>query len=202
LVFYAFDLLYLDTMDLRGAALLGRKQALEELLKQSPPDEQFRYSEHTIGDGSKRLARACKTGFEGIVSKRSDGRYHSGRTDVWMKATCRRRDTFVVAGWAMKGSKFDGFYLGEAKRGHLVYAGKIEQGWTEQEKKRLLAELEPLRRPTPAIDLPLRKPKARWVEPRVLVDVEYRAKTGKSGLLRHPSFKGVRRDLMEQLSRE
>lgn len=87
--------------------------------------------------------------------------------------------------------------MGEERGGKLVYAGKIESGWTEDEKKQLLAEVQPLQRRTPAIELATDKPKARWVEPRVLVDVEYRAKTDKSRLLRHPRFKGLRRDLME-----
>jgi bifunctional non-homologous end joining protein LigD len=139
----------------------------------------------------------CEIGLEGIVSKRRDGRYQSGRTDNWVKVPCKRRDTFVVIGWAEKGRKFDGFYLGEGSNGKLVYAGKIESGWTEDEKEELLARVKPLETGHPPVDLEDRKPKAQWVEPRLLVDVEYRAKTSKSGLLRHPTYKGVRLDLME-----
>lgn len=114
-----------------------------------------------------------------------------------MKAPCKRRDTFVIIGWALKGTKFDGFYLAEEHKGKLAYAGKIEGGWSEDEKKDLLARVTPLRIAQPAIELEVHKPKAQWVEPRVLVDVEYRAKTGKSGLLRHPTYKGLRLDMME-----
>jgi bifunctional non-homologous end joining protein LigD len=63
-------------------------------------------------------------------------------------------------------------------------------------KQALLARIKPLKRRTPPIDLAEAKPKAQWVEPSILVDVEYRARTGKSGLLRHPTYKGTRRDLI------
>jgi bifunctional non-homologous end joining protein LigD len=197
LVFYAFDLLYFDGLDLRGAALLERKEVLRELLSSLDPEERIKFSEHLEGDGAQLRQHACESGLEGIVSKRKDGRYSSGRTDLWVKAPCKRRDTFVVIGWALKGTKFDGFYLAEERSGKLVYAGKIEGGWSEDEKKDLLARVKPLRSRHPPIVLGVQKPKGQWVEPRVLVDVEYRAKTAKSGLLRHPSYKGLRLDLME-----
>jgi ATP-dependent DNA ligase len=79
-------------------------------------------------DGATLRGRIREMGLEGTVSKRIDERYESGRTETWIKAPCRQRDTFVVIGWALKGSKFDGFYLGELRA--LVYAGKIEGGWT------------------------------------------------------------------------
>ncbi len=100
-------------------------------------------------------------------------------------------------GWAQKGSKFDGFYLGQARKGKLVYAGKIEGGWTEEQKDELLARLEPLRIRQQPLAQKIDKPKARWVKPEVLVDVEYRSKTKNTGLLRHPTYKGVRDDLRE-----
>jgi bifunctional non-homologous end joining protein LigD len=136
-------------------------------------------------------------GLEGIISKRKNGRYESGRTDAWTKSPCKLRDTFAVAGWALKGSRFDGFYLAEERDGKLVYAGKIEGGWTEEEKNDLLARIRPYKQRHAPIELASAKPKAQWVEPRVLVDVEYRAKTGRSGLLRHPRYKGIREDLSD-----
>ena len=87
------------------------------------------------------------------------------------------RDTFAVAGWAFKGTKFDGFYLAEERGGKLVYAGKIEGGWTDEEKNDLLARIKPYQQRNAPIELTTAKPKAQWVEPRVLVDVEYRARS-------------------------
>jgi bifunctional non-homologous end joining protein LigD len=101
-----------------------------------------------------------------------------------------------MAGVAKKAGKFDGIYLGRQERGRLVYAGKLERGFNEVDKVRLLTMAEKLKAKKPPVEAARRFPKAQWVQPRVLVDAEFRGKTG-DGLLRHPAFKGVRRDLME-----
>src|SRR5215208_6088899 len=193
-VYYTFDLLYLDGLDLRDAALLDRKQVLAELLADA--QEPIRFSEHIAANGARVFQNACKLELEGIVSKRTDGGYRSGRNDTWVKATCRHRDTFAIVGWAEKNGKFDGVYLGRNDEGELVYGGKVERGFSEEDKRNLLARLEPLRIKKQPIAAPRSFPKARWVRPAVLVDVEFRGKTG-DGLLRHPSYQGVREDLME-----
>jgi bifunctional non-homologous end joining protein LigD len=193
-VYYAFDLLYLDGLDLRDASLLDRKKVLAELLGSA--SGAIHLSGHTTADGAAVFRNACELGIEGIVSKWKDGPYRSGRTENWHKATCRHRDTFVVAGWAEKQGKFDGVYLGRNEEGELVYAGKLERDFSEDDKKNLPARLEPLRIKKAPIALPRSFPKARWVRPEVLVDVEFRGKTG-DGLLRHPSYQGIREDLME-----
>jgi bifunctional non-homologous end joining protein LigD len=176
----------------------GQKEVLAELLATLAQPAPVLYSEHLEEEGPQLRERACKMGLEGIVSKRKDGRYRSGRVDTWIKAPCKLRDTFAVVGWAQNGNRFDGFYLAEESGGKLVYAGKIESGWTEQERDTLLARIKPMRTRRVPIEMATEKPKAHWVEPRVLVDVEYRARTSKSGLLRHPRFKGVRADLMDE----
>jgi bifunctional non-homologous end joining protein LigD len=193
-VYYAFDLLYLDGLDLRNATLLDRKQVLAELLADAP--EPIRFGEHITGNGTQLFQNACKIELEGIVSKRVDGRYRSGRQDSWFKATCRHRDTFAVVGWAEKNGKFDGIYLGRNDEGELAYGGKVERGFSEDDKKNLLARLQRLTIKKPPIAAPRSFPKARWVRPAVLVDVEFRGRTG-DGLLRHPSYQGVREDLMD-----
>jgi bifunctional non-homologous end joining protein LigD len=197
LTLMVFDLLYLDGFDLRPVPLLKRKEALQALVAGLPKDTPIRYSEHVSGNAAKLYQEACRVKLEGLVSKRADARYVSRRSDVWVKDTCRKRDTYAIVGWALKGRKFDGFYLGEEKGDKLVYAGKIEQGWTEEQKQKLLARVKPLKIARQPLAVKIDKPKAQWVEPRVLVDVEYRAKTAKRGLLRHPPFIGVREDLME-----
>jgi bifunctional non-homologous end joining protein LigD len=172
LVFYAFD-----------ALLEGVKGPIK-------------YSEHLEADGRDVFRNACELELEGVVSKRVDGKYQSGRTNVWTKTTCRLRDIFVLAGVAQKAGKFDGIYLGRRERGRLVYAGKLERGFNEQDKIRILMMAERLKAKKQPIEAPRRFPKAQWLKPGVLVDAEFRGKTGE-GLLRHPAFKGVRRDLME-----
>lgn len=192
LVFYAFDLLHLDSFDLRDATLLDRKRVLSELLNGN--EGPLKYSEHLEGNGPQLFRNACGIGIEGIVSKRKDGRYQSGRSDTWVKSTCRKRDTFFVAGLAEMEGKFDGLYLGRPEGDKLVFAGKVERGFSEDASKELRKRLLPLRSKKSPLSKPPKKPKAQWVKPAVLVDVEYRALTGE-GLLRHPSFKGLREDL-------
>ena len=95
---------------------------------------------HIAGNGAEIFQNACKLELEGIDSKRTDGRYRSGRNDSWIKATCRHRDTFAIVGWAEKNGKFDGVYLGRNDEGELAYGGKVERGFSEEDKKNLLAE--------------------------------------------------------------
>jgi bifunctional non-homologous end joining protein LigD len=109
--------------------------------------------------------------------------------------TCRHRETLAVVGWAEKNKKFDGIYLARAGERGLTYAGKLERGFTDEDKAAVLKRLVPLRtRAKPMQAARKAFPKAHWVQPRVLVDAEFRGLTG-DGLLRHPSFKGVRDDL-------
>jgi bifunctional non-homologous end joining protein LigD len=192
LVFYAFDLLQFESFDLRGCALLDRKRVLEALLQNVKGP--IKYSEHLAEDGPHVLQNACKLELEGVVSKRVDGKYQSGRTNYWTKTTCRLRDTFFIAGLAEKAGKFDGIYLGRKEGGRLVYAGKLERGFTEQDRIRISMLHQRLKTKTAPIAAGRAFPKARWMKPSVMVEAEYRGKTGE-GLLRHPAFKGIRRDL-------
>ncbi len=109
---FAFDLPYLENLDLRPALLVERKQVLAELLATSDGVSPIVFSEHVEADGPELLQRACVLGLEGIVSKREDTRYQSGWIDTWTKTPCRRCETFAMIGWTEKGSRFDGFYLG------------------------------------------------------------------------------------------
>ncbi len=194
LIFYAFDILYLELFDLRGCRLIDRKRVLRELLDgvKGP----LKLSDHIQADSGSVYEEACRLELEGIVSKRLDSPYRSGRTDSWIKSTCRQRDTFVVAGWARNRGKFEGVYLGRREGGKLVYAGKLERGFGEDDKKRILELFARLKSKTAPFKEPRAFPKAQWMKPRILLDAEFRGKTG-DGLLRHASFKGLRRDLME-----
>jgi bifunctional non-homologous end joining protein LigD len=194
LVYYAFDLLYLNGLDLRRAPLIGRKQALQGLLQGQEDNGPLRYSEHLEGSGIDIHHQACDLALEGIVSKRKDSPYRSGRNDTWTKSTCRHRDTFVIAGLAHKGSRFDGIYLGQRKGRQLVYAGKVEIGFSEEQVKRLKERAARLKAKKQPIKAERDFPKAEWLKPELLAEVEYRRKTA-SGLLRHPSYKGMREDL-------
>jgi bifunctional non-homologous end joining protein LigD len=90
--------------------------------------------------------------------------------------------------------KFDGIYLVRRENGELVYAGKVENGFNTSVEKSLRKRAEKLKTNIQPLTRKIKKPKAIWLKPKLLVDVEYRALTG-TGKLRHPSFKGIREDL-------
>src|SRR5205085_3856756 len=98
LVFYAFDLLHLNGLDLRSVALSARKRRLDRLVK-TAKSSRLVFAEEFDGDGESLHARVCSAGLEGLVSKRRDSPYVSGRNDTWVKVTCRKRDTFLVCGF-------------------------------------------------------------------------------------------------------
>ena len=190
IVYFAFDLLYLDGHDLRRTPLRERKRLLSDLM--GGHGRRLHLSEHEESSGAAMFKRACQVGIEGIVSKRADAPYVSGRSDSWTKVTCRKRETFIVAGLAYNKRKFEGIYL--ARPNDMSYAGKVEHGFTEDARRDLERRASGLGIRTTALSTKVSKPKARWLKPEILVDVEYRALTGE-GKLRHPSFKGVREDL-------
>jgi bifunctional non-homologous end joining protein LigD len=194
LTFFAFDLLFVDGYDLRQSPLLARKEAVQRVLQGA--GGRFLYSQHIVDDGAKVHARACAMGIEGIVSKLAESPYVSGRTDLWIKATCRKRDTFVVVGFvpAPAGS-LKAIYLGRREGKDLVYAGKAGTGFTGETARALREKLDPIAVRKSPLTVPVKKPKATWVKPQVLADVEYRSITA-DGRMRHGSFKGVRDDLM------
>lgn len=196
--FYAFDLLYLNDYDLRGARLLDRKAQLQRVMPPEPG--RFIYCEHLEIDGGELFGNACRIGIEGVVSKLRDAPYKSGRTETWVKTICRQRETFAVVGFepAAKGDDIKGAYLGREEGGQLLYAGKVEVGFSGNSGRELRARLEPLRTKKSPLSVPVSKPNALWVQPKILVDVEFRGITSEAKKLRHASFKGVRDDLMEK----
>jgi bifunctional non-homologous end joining protein LigD len=188
-VLVAFDLLYLNGYDLRRLPLFERKVQLKKIIS----DTDVQFSESFEVDGKEMYKHACKTGLEGVVSKVRDSRYNSGRTKDWVKKTCAQRETLPIAGYALDGRKFDGLYLGRYKDEELLYAGKVDHGFDPASARDLQARLKPLIRKTQ----PYAKKIAHrgiWVEPSVLAEIEYRAKSAE-GKVRHPVFKGLRDDL-------
>jgi bifunctional non-homologous end joining protein LigD len=189
IVLVAFDLLYLDGRDLRKISLYERKALLRKLI--TATDLQF--SESFEIDGREMLKRACQIGLEGIVSKIRDGPYPAGRSRDWVKVTCAQRETLTIAGFALDGDKWDGLYLGRHKGNALVYAGKVDRGFDDVSAAELRERLTPLIRKAQ----PYAKRVAHrgiWVEPKLLAEIEYRAKSSE-GKVRHPFFKGLREDL-------
>jgi bifunctional non-homologous end joining protein LigD len=127
------------------------------------------------------------------VSKVRDSRYASGRTNDWVKKTCAQRETLTIAGFALDGDQWDGLYVGRRKGTDLVYAGKVDHGFDKMSAKLLRERLAPLIRKTQPYSKRIAH-KGIWIEPELLAEVEYRAKSAE-GKVRHPFFKGLREDL-------
>jgi bifunctional non-homologous end joining protein LigD len=189
LVLVAFDLLYLDGRDLRRLPLHQRKALLKSVIA----DTDIQFSESFEVDGPEMFKHACKTGLEGVVSKVRDSRYLQGRSNDWVKITCRQRETLPIAGFALKANKFDGIFIGRRRGDELVYAGKVDHGFTPSNANELQSRLKSLIRKSQPYKKRIAH-KGVWVEPTLLAEIEYRAKSAE-GKLRHPLFKGLREDL-------
>ena len=143
LVFYAFDLLFLNGESTAHLPLVERKNRLQRLFKKQ--NGALRYTEHVVGDGPAFRAQACKLGLEGAISKRADQPYVAGDRGIWVKSKCLNREEFVVVGWTdPEGSRSHigalllGYYTQD---GRLHYAGRAGTGMTDKELKRLAGVL-------------------------------------------------------------
>jgi bifunctional non-homologous end joining protein LigD len=187
MIYYAFDLLYLDGFDLRAAPLIERKRVLDELLMRTGP---IAYSEHIKADGEKMMEQACTMGLEGIISKRRDAPYRSGRGESWIKTKCVLTDRFTIIGYVPDvNGALGAVRLAKREKEKLVYVGKAGTGFTRSSAMKLRSQLDAIRRATSPVPR-LRKPGTTWVEPKLEAEIDYRAVTG-DGHLRHPSFKGL-----------
>ncbi|MCL4764850.1 MAG: DNA ligase D [Hyphomicrobiaceae bacterium] len=197
--YYAFDLLFRDGRDLRGEKLGERKRQLSEVLAGLPRDSPIRLSEHLETDGATLLKHACRMALEGILSKRIDRPYHSGRGTDWIKTKCVERQEFVVVGYAPSTTArraVGSLAIADYDGGKLRYRGRVGTGFTEETARDLFDRLEVLRRPAPApAELPAaeRRRGLRWVEPEVVVEVEFRTWT-EAGLVRQAVYSGLRED--------
>jgi len=172
IVMVTFDLLYLNGYDLRKLPLFERKA----LLKKNIDGMDIQFSESFEVDGGEMFKHACKTGLEGVVSKVRDSRYPNGRSNDWVKKTCAQRETLTIAGYALDGSKWDGLYLGRREGSNLIYAGKVDHGFDRDSAKELQARLKPLVRKTQPYSKHIAH-RGIWVEPSLMAEIEYRAKS-------------------------
>jgi bifunctional non-homologous end joining protein LigD len=203
LVYYVFDLLHLDGRDLTGEPLTARKAALALLLKPNGRHAQvehgrIRYTEHFDEDGPVIFRHAAKMHLEGIVSKRRDAPYRSGRTENFIKAKCHDSQEFIVAGFTPSaaernavGALAAAFY----ESGKLHYAGRVGSGFTHETARELWRKLDKLRTERPTVTLPEdeKRKDLIFVKPQVVVEVEFRGITH-GNLLRQAAYKGLRED--------
>ena len=199
-LYFVFDLLYEGGADLRALPLVERKQRLRNLLD-GAGSPLVLYSEHLEGSADQALATACRMGLEGLIGKRGDAAYLSGRSRSWIKIKCRKRQEFVVGGYTdPAGSSRQGFgalLLGlHDEDGALRYVGRVGSGFDDRTLQQLHARLQRLVRKQPAFVNPPRH-KAReglhWVRPSLVAEVNFTSWTDE-GLLRQASFLGLRND--------
>jgi len=197
LVFFAFDLLHLDGENLQSEPLLVRKERLEELLKAAGRDSPLRYSEHFVEPGQTMLRHACRMGLEGVISKRADAPYRSGRGRDWIKSKCTQRQEFVIAGYVpSKASRnqLGSLVLGYYEDGELKPAGRVGTGFTRNSAAALKKKLDVIA--TKASPFPSEAGRERgivWVEPELVAEIAFGSWTA-SKTLRHSAFLGLRED--------
>lgn len=197
MLFYAFDLMHLDGKAVAKEPLAERKARLKDLLAKIDPEGVLRYSEHLEEPGKLMLEHVCRLGLEGVVSKRADAPYHSGRSTDWIKSKCTKRQEFIVAGYlpsdkAGRGvrSLIMAYYDGD----ELKTAGHVGTGFKTKAAADLKKRLDALRIDDPPFSGPgSREKRAIWVKPILVAEIEYGSITD-AGILRHASFQGLRED--------
>jgi bifunctional non-homologous end joining protein LigD len=166
---YAFDLLHLNGEDLRGRPLTERRELLEDLLRIATPA--IRFSESFEDDGPTIARMACQMGLEGIIAKRRDAPYRSGRSETWLKIKCTQFGTFTVTGFDPDGrTGVRSLNLAERQGPKMVACGSVGSGLTAVTSRDLRRRLD--------------------AGETVTVEVEYRGRTP-SGGLRHAALKGI-----------
>ncbi|MBK5654609.1 non-homologous end-joining DNA ligase [Bradyrhizobium elkanii] len=192
LLYYAFDLLWLDCQDLRKRPQIERTAMLRGLFDSYRLEPPVLCSEHLVGDGQQLFEHARKLNYEGIISKNMDAPYRSERTEAWLKVKTVQRAKFPVIGFIKDPTGVAALYLGKQQGKELVYMGKVGTGWSRTISSQIRKQLDTVVSPKSKLTKPVRKPKATWVEPSFVADVEYRDITSE-GLLRASSFKGLSR---------
>lgn len=200
LIYYVFDLLYLDGQDLRGLPLSERKEALAQLIKNAPKRTPLRFSESIAERGPVLLKHACQLGLEGIISKLADAPYRSGRGRDWIKTKCSSRQELVIAGFVPSTADahaVGALVLGFHDKGKLVYAGRTGTGFTHQTARELYRKLKALKRErTPFAAVPAEERGVRapiWVEPKLVAEVDFHGWTH-GDRIRQASYQGLRED--------
>lgn len=197
LVFFAFDLLHLDGENLQSEPLLGRKERLEELLREEKTESALRYSEHFVEPGQTMLRHACRMGLEGVVSKRADAPYRSGRGRDWVKSKCSQRQEFVIAGYVPSKAarnQIGSLVLGYHEDAALKPAGRVGTGFTRASAAALKKKLDAIvAKSSPFEGAAGRERGIVWVKPELVAEISFGSWTA-SKTLRHSVFLGLRED--------
>ncbi len=206
LVYYVFDILWLEGRNLTGLPLTERKTILKSLV---PENGIIKMSDSFEESGVKFFEAAKKMGLEGIIAKRADSTYHAGnRTHDWLKIKARKRQEMVIGGYTKTDAtsrRFSALLVGVFDGKKLVYTGKVGTGFSDDTQRDLMARFSRLTvKKSPFAELPdINKPTrfqhnppratATWLKPELVCEVSFTEMTA-DGVMRQPSFEGMRID--------
>jgi bifunctional non-homologous end joining protein LigD len=200
LVYYAFDLPYCSGHDLTRTPLRERKRLLQSFLQQMDSENiPIRFSNHITGSGTGVYEHICRMALEGVISKKADSGYEQKRSGNWLKIKCLKRQEFIIGGYSEPSGSRSGIgalLVGYYKGKDLIYAGRVGTGFTVKMLRLLENRLKGMQQPKPSFNNPPAGSLARrvhWVQPDLVADVEFSEWT-REGILRQPSFKGLRED--------
>jgi bifunctional non-homologous end joining protein LigD len=194
LVFYAFDLLVDRGEDIKRLPNIVRKDRLASLLAGVNPP--IIYGDHVIGKGEALFEQICKQGGEGIIAKKASCPYKGTRTRNWLKIKCIQRQEFVIVGWSESDKRmgFRSLLLAANEKGKLTYVGKVGTGFSGKLIQEMMDRMRRLEVDKAPVEVPRADRKgAHFIKPELVAEIAFTEFTNE-GILRHPSFLGLRED--------